>query len=155
MTERVAVSRDIKAPARDVWELVSDLPRMGEWSKENLGGKWLRRATGPATGASFRGANRNGIRRWATKATVQDCTPGERFSFRVTSVWIPVSEWAYDFEETATGCRVTESWVDRRPGWFKPISTAATGVRDRDAHTRNGIAETLENLATAAEAGTS
>jgi len=152
VNERVSASRDIAAPADAIWALVTDLPRMGEWSSENLGGKWLKGAVGPAPGATFRGANRNGIYWWKTKAIVQECIPGERFSFRVTSLGIPVSEWTYEFEATEAGCRVTESWVDRRPGFFKPISSMATGVRDRETHTRAELAQTLDSLAAAAEA---
>jgi len=151
MTPDESVTRDIAAPAEQVWSLVSDLPRMGEWSDENIGGKWLGGATGPEPGVTFRGANRNGIHRWKTKVTVGDADSGQRFSFRVTSMGIPVSAWAYDFEPTGDGCRVTESWTDLRPGWFKPIAQLATGVADRREHTRKSMAETLDQLAAAAE----
>ncbi len=151
MQADVSVSRDIAAPAEKVWQLVSDLPRMGEWSNENVGGKWLKGATGPAAGARFRGANRNGVRRWSTVATVIDADPGRRFAFRVSVTGLPVSAWSYDFEATVHGCRVTESWTDHRPGWFRPLAGLATGVGDRVEHTRAGIAHTLEKLAAAAE----
>ena len=64
MTYPTAETREIAAPAETVWALVSDLPRMGEWSPENQGGTWLNGATGPAPGAIFTGKNKNGIRRW-------------------------------------------------------------------------------------------
>ncbi|HAS09465.1 MAG TPA: SRPBCC family protein, partial [Acidimicrobiaceae bacterium] len=51
----VSVSREIAAPPQRVWELISDITRMGEWSPETTGGKWLKGATGPAVGARFRG----------------------------------------------------------------------------------------------------
>ena len=60
MTEQVSVTREIGAPAGQVWAMVSDLTRMGEWSPENEGGEWLRGAAGAQPGASFRGTNRNG-----------------------------------------------------------------------------------------------
>src|SRR3954468_6506548 len=50
----VSVSRDVPAPAERVWEMVSDLPRMGEWSPENEGGEWIGGATAAAPGAKFR-----------------------------------------------------------------------------------------------------
>lgn len=62
------------------------------------------------------------------------------------------AEWAYDIEPTDTGCRVTESWTDRRYRWSLPISSLLSGVKDRTPHTRAGIEETLANLAAAAEA---
>lgn len=145
------MSREIDASAATVWALVSDLPGMGRWSGENEGGKWLAGADGPSPGATFRGANRNGVRRWKTKATVVDSIPGKRFSFRVTSVGIPVSVWSYDFVPTASGCQVTESWLDQRPAWFKTVSSLASGVKDRDAFTDAEMTKTLNNLAAAAE----
>ncbi|MDX1605235.1 MAG: SRPBCC family protein, partial [Candidatus Competibacterales bacterium] len=52
---RTAVSRDIAAPAEEVWNLVADVTRMGEWSPEATGAKWRKDASGPTVGASFQG----------------------------------------------------------------------------------------------------
>ena len=49
MSDQVVVTKDIAAPAATVWALVSDLPRMGEWSPENCGGQWVKGATGRRT----------------------------------------------------------------------------------------------------------
>lgn len=153
MEDDESVSRDIAAPPEHVYDMVSDLPRMGEWSNENTGGKWVGDATGPEPGARFRGSNRNGWHRWSTQVTVTDATPGERFSFDVDLIGLPISRWTYRIEPTDDGaCRVTESWSDRRPGWFLPLARIATGVDDRAEYTRTAMADTLERIATAAEA---
>ena len=131
--------------------MVSDLTRMGEWSPENVGGEWIGGSTGPEPGAKFRGANENGRKKWKAVATVVDADPGRRFSFRVTAFGLKISDWGYDFEPTPTGCRVTETWTDLRPGWFKPLARAATGVDDRQIHTQAGVELTLERLGAVAE----
>jgi uncharacterized protein YndB with AHSA1/START domain len=152
VADDVSVTRDIGASPERVWAMVSDLARMGEWSSENVGGEWIGGATGPEPGARFRGANQNGTKRWNSVVTVADADPGRRFSFRVTAFGIKISDWGYDFESTPTGCRVTETWTDLRPGWFKPLSRVATGVAERQSHTRAGVELTLERLGAAAEA---
>jgi uncharacterized protein YndB with AHSA1/START domain len=152
MAADVTVSRDVNAPAETVWAMIADLPRMGEWSPENEGGEWIGGATGPVPGAKFRGSTRHGSKKWKTVAQVVDAEPGRRFSFLVKAAVLPVAEWAYDIEATSSGCRVTESWTDRRPGFFKPIAAKATGVSDRIDHNRSTMEQTLERLASAAEA---
>jgi hypothetical protein len=151
----MTISRQVHvhAPAQRVWDLVSDLPGMGRLSPENTGGSWRRGATGPAVGAVFRGRNRNGVRRWSTTAKVLQCEPGRRFGFAVSSLGIPVSEWRYDVEATADGgCDVTETWSDRRPGWFKGPAGLVTGVRNRDDDsTARNLERTLAALKALAE----
>jgi uncharacterized protein YndB with AHSA1/START domain len=149
----VSATREISASADALWAMVSDVTRMGEWSPENQGGEWLGGATGPQPGAKFKAKNRVGKRSWSTVATVVDAEPGHRFSFRVSAGPVKVSDWSYTFESTPSGCRVTESWTDLRPGWFKPIARLGTGVADRTMHNRIGMEQTLERLAAAAEPG--
>ena len=146
----VEVSETVKADPARVYELVSDLPRMGEWSPENTGGKWLRGATGPVVGARFRGTNRSGIAIWATRVTVTAADPGQRFTFDVDFMGVPISTWDYEFAGAADTCTVTERWTDRRPGWMRATSML-TGVLNRPEHNRAGMQKTLERLKATAE----
>jgi hypothetical protein len=151
MAYPTAESLDISAPPEKLWSLVSDLPRMGEWSPENAGGKWVKGATGPALGARFKGTNRNGVRRWSTTVTVLACEPGKVFEFAVTAGPLAVAKWRYEFEETELGnCRVTESWVDERKPWFASLARVM-GDHGADAAHRQ-MAGTLQKLAAAATA---
>jgi hypothetical protein len=151
MIDRIDVVRDISATPDVVWALVSDLPRMGNWSPENDGGEWVKGATGPAPGAKFKGRNANGSKQWSTGVTVLDATPGERFSFAVTSGPFKIAEWAFDIEATDGGCRVTETWSDQRGGLMKKLGGVASGVDDRVEHNRTGMEATLAGVAAAAE----
>jgi hypothetical protein len=148
MSHPLAESRDIAAPADLVWAMVSDLPRMGEWSPENEGGRWVK-GDGPAVGSVFHGRNKNGIRRWSTTARVVDAGPGRSFEIAVTFAGFPVAHWRYDFEDAPGGCRVTESWRDNRAPWQRVVGRIMGDHGGTHAHQE--MAATLANLAAAAE----
>ena len=59
---------EIEAAPLAVYELVSDVSRMGEWSPECYQCEWLDGATTAEVGARFRGHNRLGKVRWRTDA---------------------------------------------------------------------------------------
>lgn len=144
-SERIAASAD------ELYALVSDVTRMGEWSPENMGGRWLGGATGPAVGARFTGANRRGWRRWSTTCTVTAADPGRRFAFDVAFTAVPVSRWSYEFRPDGDATVVTETWTDLRPGWFALAAQPLMGVPDVRAYNEENIRKTLANLAAAAE----
>ena len=83
---QAAVTLHIDAPPQKVWELISDITKMGEYSPEVFEAEWLDGATGPAVGARYRGhvkRNERGPTYW-TKCRVTECVPGEVFEFGVT-----------------------------------------------------------------------
>ncbi|HEX4864194.1 MAG TPA: SRPBCC family protein [Acidimicrobiales bacterium] len=148
MTYSVAESRRIAAPAVTLWSMVADLARMGEWSPENKGGRWVR-GDGPVVGALFRGRNKSGIRRWSTTARVVDADPGKSFEITVTFANFPVANWRYEFEVVPEGCVVTESWRDNRSAWQRVVGR--TMGDHSGAHARQQMAATLAKLASVAE----
>ena len=154
MPDEVSVSEEIVAPAEHVWAMVSDVTRMGEWSPETEGGVWLKGATEATPGARFRGTNRNGNKQWKTSATVIHAEPGRAFAFRVSAGGFKVAEWEYSFEPTSDGCRVTETWIDRRGVVTRTLGKQVTGVADRASHNRRSMEQTLGRLKTAAESTT-
>ena len=146
----VEVSETVKADPARIYELVSDLPRMGEWSPENTGGKWLGGANEAKVGAQFRGTNRSGVAFWATRVTVTAAEPGKRFTFDVDFMGVPISTWEYEFAGDDGACTVTERWTDRRPRLMRATSVL-TGVVNRDNHNREGMQKTLQRLKATAE----
>jgi len=145
----VEVSRVISATPERVYELVSDLPRMGEWSPENRGGAWIKGATGPAVGAAFKGKNRKGAMRWSTISTVVTAEPGRDFAFDVSVKGFAVARWGYRMEAVDGGTRVTEYWDDHRSKVMAKLTGLALGIPDRVVHNTAGMEQTLEKLAAA------
>src|SRR5215831_398879 len=62
-------SIEIHASPEAVYDLVSALPRMGEWSPENIGGEWQGGGSGQV-GDRFLGHNRAGERAWSVPVMV-------------------------------------------------------------------------------------
>lgn len=147
----VSRSVEIAASPQSVWALVSDLPAMGRFSDENNGGRWTGGATGPAVGARFTGRNSRGKRSWSTSVEVTACEPGRAFAFDVTSAGLGVARWSYLVEPVGAGCRVTETWEDRR-GWLvRTIGGKLTGVSDRATHAAASMQHTLDAVKAHAE----
>lgn len=95
MTGEVTVTMNASREA--VWDLVSDITRIGEFSPETFEGKWTKGSTGPQTGATFSGhVRRNGVgpTYWAP-CQVTHCVPGEVFEFAVVSPSGPLNNWGY------------------------------------------------------------
>ena len=154
MGETTEVAIDVDAAPEDVYALVSDLPRMGEWSPECTRCDWLGGATTAAPGARFKGRNQRGPRRWSTTGTVVSAKPGEELSFDITSVFgLPVARWTYQITGNGSGgSTVVERWDDRRNGLMKVLGRLATGVADRKEHNTDGMQATLERIKATAEA---
>jgi len=76
-----SVTLHMNAPPERVWDLVSDVTRIGRYSPETFEAEWLEGATGPAVGARFRGhvrRNQKGPVYWTT-CTVTESDPGKTF----------------------------------------------------------------------------
>jgi len=151
MVDKVTVSEEISAPAERVWAMVSDVTRMGEWSPESEGAIWLRGASGPDVGATFRGINRNGKKKWSTSGKIVACEPGRLLTFRITVKGLKIAEWSYSVEVVGAGCRITETWIDQRGRIAKSLGKPASGVADRAEHNRGTMQQTLASLKSAAE----
>lgn len=149
---RAQASLDIAAPPEAVYDLVADVASMGQWSPEATGAAGAPQTL--AAGDHFWGLNKRGIVRWFTRCTVVEADRGRRFVFDVDFPPMPVSRWTYEFEPTDAGCRVTETWDDRRFGPLGPPIRAVGQViipGPRAEHNQRNIEITLARLKAAAE----
>ncbi len=151
MTPDLEVSRDIAASPDAVFAALTDISRMGEWSPETYATEWQDGATEAAVGAVYTGHNRNGDKEWSTDAKIVELVPNERFFFDCLSRGFLFAKWGYTIEEIDGGSRVTEFFQDLRPEEIKDKTSSISGVKDRIAHNRAGMAATLANLAAAVE----
>ena len=150
-----AVSIDIAAPPDEVYALVSDITRMGEWSPECFHCEWTKGATGPVVGARFKAKNK-GARGpgWFNTPVVTAAEAGREFAFNRSGPGIGSYTWRYVLEPTPTGTKLTESFDAERPlgGAMTWITQKWTGSPDRDADLHEGMTTTVARIKAAAEA---
>ena len=108
-----SVTVRIAAPPDRVWDLVSDVTRIGEFSPETFEAQWLDGADAPRPGARFRGhvrRNGRGPVYWTT-CTVTTADPGREFAFSVGGLGgATANTWRYRLEPAPDGTDVTESF---------------------------------------------
>jgi Polyketide cyclase / dehydrase and lipid transport len=135
----------------DLYDMVSDVTRMGEWSpvcKEC----WWDEGDSARVGAGFTGRNELPERTWETHSEVVAADPGREFAFVVGAA---MTRWGYTFAAVDGGTEVTESWqffptglavFDERFGVEAPAEVAK-----RSELARTGITTTLAAIKQAAE----
>jgi hypothetical protein len=146
-SESIVIAR----PAAELYDMVADVTRMGEWSPICKECWWDEGATA-AVGAWFTGRNVVPERTWDSRSQVVAAEPGREFAFLVGGAFI---RWGYRFDPVDGGTQVTESWdflpegiamFEERFGGGAQKQIAA---RTADAH--QGIPETLAALKRVAE----
>ena len=143
----------VAAPADAVYDLVADLPRMGEWSPECERVTWRGGATSAVKGAQFLGYNRAGVLRWMTQGEVVTAEYGRHLAFEIRLGPLKIARWEYFIvpdDADPTICTVVEEWTDRRPAWYRAAADKALGARAKA--NQRGMVKTLANLRYAAEA---
>ena len=133
-SESIVVARSPEV----LYDMVSDVTRMGEWSPV-CQACWWDDGDGPRAGAWFTGRNELPERTWETRSQVVAADRGREFAFEVNSGWV---RWGYAFAAVDSGTQVTESWE------FLPAGIA--GFHDRYG---NGAEAQIANRTEAAHQG--
>jgi|TARA_B110001454_G_scaffold166874_1_gene156791 hypothetical protein len=143
------ISETIEADAAAIYALISDLPRMGEWSTENIGGEWISGTPG-AVGSRFLGTNRIKSFEWSVPVEITIAEPDACFEFVAAPDDGPYVRWTYRLEPLEMATRVTEIWdvIDLPPSLAKMTDEQLAG---RKAAVRGTIEATLAGIKTSAE----
>ncbi len=152
-TQRQSGSIIIKRSPEELYDLVADVTRMGEWSPMCTA-CWWDEGDGPHVGAKFTGRNKRPERTWETRAEVVTADRGRQIA------WVVVepptgARWSYSFVAVDGGTEVTETWELPPEGsaFFKKMfgDDAAKEIGIRSDWAKNGIGSTLAAIKGAAE----
>ncbi|HZP29920.1 MAG TPA: SRPBCC family protein [Acidimicrobiia bacterium] len=135
----------------DLYDMVSDVTRMGEWSPV-CKACWWEEGDGPRVGAWFGGRNELPERTWKTRSEVVAADRGREFAFVVNGT---IARWGYTFTPVDGGTEVTESW-QFLPGGISMFherfgEDAEAQIENRLEAARTGIPATLAAIKRAAE----
>jgi hemerythrin-like domain-containing protein len=139
----------VAANPDQVMAVVADITRVGQWSHECQGAKWLGGATVATPGAQFRGRNRSGLIRWGRKCEIVTAQPRELVWRTVPTRLYPDSvEWMIRLHEADGGTKIEQTYqvlkipviLDRFYAFIIP------GHRDRT----DALTEDLRRLGTVA-----
>ncbi len=144
----------IQADAELLYEMVSDLPRIGEWSPECERVEWEGDDAVPVEGTTFNGHNAVGPGRrirYSRHGRVLRAERGKEFTFITDEGGRESTLWRYRFEPTAKGTKVTESYEVRWiPTWARILDVPL----NRHKELLKNMGTTLERLKVAAESRT-
>jgi Polyketide cyclase / dehydrase and lipid transport len=137
----------------EVYDIVSDVTRTGEWSPI-CRACWWDDGDGPHVGAHFTGRNETPERTWETRSQVVAADRGREFAWEVNGGWV---RWGYTLEPVDGGTRLTESWafLPRGLAGFRERygETAEAEIAERTDAAHQGIPQTLAAIKKVAEAG--
>ena len=144
----ISATVEIKASPDEVWQVVSDLRRMPEFSPE------LRKAFvigTPGVGANIIGVNRRKAVVWPTTSKVVRWEPGQAVAWKTRESG---ATWVYELEPTATGTSVTGRRVlPKFTLGTSLLGPVIGGAQGHDAELAEGIRTTLERIRSTVESG--
>ncbi len=145
---RISATVEMKASPEEVWQVVSDLGRMPEFSPE------LRKAFvigKPGLGANIIGINRRKVVVWPTTSKVVRWEPGYAVAWKTRESG---ATWVYELEPSSTGTTVTGRRVlSKFTIGTALLGPAIGGAEGHDAELADGIRTTLERIRATVEAG--
>lgn len=110
----------VEATPSQVWDALTDVTRVGEWSHECHAAAWTAPAHSAVVGARFRGRNRSGRMTWSRTCRVTRVEPGRTFAY-VTDGGIvgDSTRWTFTLEPVDDGTRIVqEARVLSQPMWL-------------------------------------
>lgn len=141
----------VAVPPDELYALVSDVTRMGEFSPV-CRACWWDEGAGPQVGAWFTGRNEDAGRTWETRSQVVAAEPGRKFAWEVNDGWV---YWGFTLEPAGEGTELTQWWefLPKGVDGFRQAfgDTAEAEIAKRSDAAREGMPVTLAAIKKTAE----
>ena len=146
----LSASVEVKASPASVWEVVSDVTRMSEWSPECrkivvLG------SPKQGVGTKLLGLNRRGLAVWPTTSKVVRFEPGKAVAWKTRESG---ATWTYELSRTPSGTSLTgRRDLPRFSTGTRLLAPVIGGAAGHDQELAEGIRTTLERIKETVERG--
>ncbi len=144
------------ATPEQVWAVLADVTRIGEWSHECKAASWVDGATRAVAGARYTGGNRVGRTRWSRRNEILVAEPAQELAWRTvpSALYSDSTTWRITLEPAGSGTRITQSFevTKLNPVIERLIYAAMKVHRDRLDALRDDMARLGEVALTASAA---
>ena len=145
-------SIDIAAPPAQVWEVVSDVRRMSEWSPQVDSTRLRDGFEQVGLGAEFTNKNSHGELPWVTHGRIVRFEPEREIAFRIEENWVV---WSFVLDPYDGGTRLTQrrETPDGISDFSLELTDTYMGGQEAFTQTmRDGMRQTLAGIKAAVEA---
>ncbi len=123
------------ATPEQVWAVVADVTRVGEWSHECSGAVWIDGASSAQPGARFAGTNRVGRVKWSRTNEIVSADAPREFVWRTvpTRLYPDSTEWRIRIEPEGATTRIVQTFevLKLNPVMDRLIYLVTPAHRDR------------------------
>ena len=107
-----SVEATTAATPEQVWAVLADVTRIGEWSHECKAASWVDGATRAVAGARYTGGNRVGRTRWSRRNEILVAEPAQELAWRTvpSALYSDSTTWRITLEPAGSGTRITQSF---------------------------------------------
>ncbi|MEP7021962.1 MAG: SRPBCC family protein [Pseudonocardiales bacterium] len=160
----VGVQMSMGCRPEDLWDLITSVERIGEFSPECAEAWWVPGFPARAVGGRFEGRNRisgeGGTREWTRPCDVVVYDPPHHFAYYVGDRFdgTPATRWSFRITATEAGCVVDQQFEHLPDGLSgnrlraEQLDDAEALIAERRDTLRNGMSHTLERIRTVLEA---
>jgi hypothetical protein len=143
LPEGGSVEVTVPATPAEVWAVIADPTRTGEWSHETNEVWWLDGATAPVEGARFAGGNRSGRWSWVRTAEIVTADEPVELAWRTipTRRYPDSTEWRFQLTAVEGGTRIRQSFrmLELGPVMARLLWLLVPAHRDRSAALRDDL----------------
>ena len=140
------------ATPEQVWAIISDVTRIGEWSHECQTAEWLGDAKGATPGARFRGGNKSGKMAWSRQNEIVAADAPHLLAWRTvpTRLYNDQTEWRISIERDGDVTTIVQTFevLKLGPVMERLFHLLIPAHRDR----MDALRDDMRRLASVAEA---